>query len=229
MAVRISSRRRTVKLAALGLVLLAGACGGEGPTGPSSPPGSLPAGAPPVVTVAPEGWAHAAEGSAIAYQANPPASGPHYPAWARYREHAAALPRGYWVHNLEHGAIVLLYRPDASAVAVQELRQSFAALPNDRACGHERALLTPDPLLPRAQVAAVAAHRVLIADRLDPAWVRAFAESFRGMGPEAVCADGSVGQAEALGRLRLNRASPFNMEFHSSGPLRVLPHVEHRG
>jgi hypothetical protein len=134
-----------------------------------------------------------AEGSAVAYQANPPASGPHYPVWARYREHAAALPRGYWVHNLEHGAIVLLYRPDAPAAAVQELRQALAALPNDPACGHKRTLLTPDPLLPRAQVAAVAAHRVLIADRLDPAWVRAFADSFRGRGPEAVCADGSVG------------------------------------
>jgi hypothetical protein len=193
MAVRISSRRRTVKRAALALVLLAGACGGDGPAGPSSPPASLPPGAPAVVTVAPEGWAHVAEGSAVAYQANPPASGPHYPVWGRYREHAAALPRGYWVHNLEHGAIVLLYRPDAPAAAVAELRQALAGLPNDPACGHKRALLTPDPLLPRAQVAAVAAHRALIADRLDPAWVRAFTDSFRGMGPEGVCADGSMG------------------------------------
>jgi hypothetical protein len=193
MAVRISSPRKTVKLTALTLVWLAAACGGEGPTGPSSPPGSLSPGAPPVVTVAPEGWLHVAEGSSISYQANPPASGPHYPVWGRYREHAAVLSRGYWVHNLEHGAIVLLYRPDAPAAAVEELRQALAALPNDPACGHKRALLTPDPLLPRAQVAAVAAHRLLIADRLDPAWVRAFADSFRGMGPEAVCADGSVG------------------------------------
>ena len=204
MAVRISSRRRTVKWAAprapralgwagLGVALLLGACGGEGPTAPGSPPGSLPAGAPPVVTVAPEGWAHVPEGAAVSYQSNPPASGPHYPVWARYREHAGAVPRGYWVHNLEHGAIVLLYRPDAPAAAVQELRQAFAALPNDPACGHRRALLTPDPLLPQPFVAAVAAHRVLMADRLDPAWVRAFADGFRGQGPEAVCADGTVG------------------------------------
>ena len=60
------------------------------------------------------------------------------------------------MHNLEHGAIVLLYRPDAPPSAVQELRQAYQALPNDPACGHRRALLTPDPLLPRA-VAAVAA------------------------------------------------------------------------
>ena len=207
MAVRISSRRRTVKWAAarswrapravrgaaLAVALLFGSCGGEGPTGPTSPPGSLPPGAPPATTVAPEGWAHVAEGAAVSYQSNPPASGPHYPVWARYREHAGAVPRGYWVHNLEHGAVVLLYRPDAPAAAVQELRQAFAALPNDPACGHRRALLTPDPLLPQPFVAAVAAHRVLMADRLDPAWVRSFVETFRGHGPEAVCADGSVG------------------------------------
>ena len=193
MAVRIRTRRRTVKLAALGGLLLAGACGGESPTGPSNPPGTLPPGAPAVITTAPEGWAHVAEGAAVSYQANPPASGPHYPVWARYREHAAALPRGYWVHNLEHGAIVLLYRPDAPAAAIQELRQALAALPNDPSCGHKRALLTPDPLLPRAQVAAVAAHRVLMGDRLDPAWIRAFSDSYRGMGPEGVCQDGSVG------------------------------------
>jgi hypothetical protein len=207
MAVRISSRRRTVKWAAAhaprapralpwalsALALLPGACGGEGPAAPTSPPTSLPAGAPSVVTVAPEGWMHVAEGSAVSYRSNPPASGPHYPVWARYREHAGAVPRGYWVHNLEHGAIVLLYRPDAPAAAVQELRQAFASLPSDPSCGHRRALLTPDPLLPQPFVAAVAAHRVLMADRLDPAWVRSFVESFRGQGPEAVCADGSVG------------------------------------
>ncbi|HVR69875.1 MAG TPA: hypothetical protein VMT87_03440, partial [Vicinamibacteria bacterium] len=86
---RISSRRRTVKwtsprarrarsgfapAALLTPALLLVACGGEGPTAPASPPGSLPAGSPPVVTVAPEGWAHVAEGSAVSYQSNPPAS-----------------------------------------------------------------------------------------------------------------------------------------------------------
>ena len=190
--VRISSGWWGVKFAALGAVALFGACGGEGPTAPASPPGTLPPGAPPVVNVASEGWVHVPEGSPITYQANPPASGPHYPVWGRYREHTQALPRGYWVHNLEHGAIVLLYRPDAPAAAIQELRQAYNALPNDPACGHKRALLTADPLLPQP-VAAVAALRVMMGDRLDPAWVRAFTDSYRGMGPEAVCQDGSVG------------------------------------
>jgi hypothetical protein len=189
MAVRISSRRMRVKWAALGSILLFGGCGGEGPTAPASSPAP---GSPPVVTVAAEGWAHVAEGFAVVYQANPPASGPHYPVWARYREHARAIARPYWVHNLEHGAIVLLYRPDAPAAAVQELRQAFSALPDDPACGHRRALMTPDPLLPQP-VAAVAAFHVLMAERLDPSWVRAFTDTYRGRGPEAICADGTLG------------------------------------
>ena len=191
MAVRICRGRNTVKYAAACVGALLAACGGEGPAAPAPAPTVAP-GMPQVLNVPLEGWAHVAEGSAITYQANPPASGPHYPMWGRYREHATALTRGYWVHNLEHGAIVLLHRPDAPASVVSELRQAYQALPNDPACGHKRALMTPDPLLPQA-VAAVAAQRVLIADRLDPSWVRAFSDSFRGQGPEAVCQDGSVG------------------------------------
>ena len=191
MAVRISRGRNTVKYAGAWALSLLAACGGDAPTAPTPAPTPAP-GMPNAASVALEGWAHVAEGSAITYVANPPASGPHYPVWGRYREHTSALSRGYWVHNLEHGAIVLLYRPDAPASAVSELRQAYQALPNDGACGHRRALMTPDPLLPQP-VAAVAAQRVLMADRLDPSWVRAFTDSYRGQGPEAVCQDGSVG------------------------------------
>ena len=53
-------------------------------------PGSAPsagvlvglADADAVTPVANEGWIHVAEGSTVAYRANPPASGPHYPVWA---------------------------------------------------------------------------------------------------------------------------------------------------
>jgi hypothetical protein len=129
-----------------------------------------------------EGWQHVAEGTPVVYQANPPASGPHYPVWARYREHAQAVPRPYWVHNLEHGAIVLLYRPDAPASAVEALRGALQAPPNDAAFGHRRALMTPDAALPQP-VAAVAAYHVMMADRLEAAWVRSFTDTYRGRGP----------------------------------------------
>jgi hypothetical protein len=189
--VRISRRRNTVKYAGAGALALLAACGGEAPTAPTPAPTPAP-GMPPVTDMPSEGWAHVAEGSTVTYVANPPASGPHYPVWGRYREHGSAVARGYWVHNLEHGAIVLLYRPDAPASVVSELRQAYQALPNDPACGHKRALMTADPLLPQP-VAAVAALHVMMSNRLDPSWVRAFTDTYRGRGPEAVCQDGSVG------------------------------------
>lgn len=170
---------------------LLGGCGGGALTPPSGPvpqPGaSPPAGA---VMVPNEGWDHVSEGSPVSYQANPPASGPHYPVWVRYQEHATVVARPYWVHNLEHGGIVLLYRPDAAPSVVAALRDAYRAIPADPACGHRRALLAADPLLPGA-VAAVAADWVLVSDGVDRDAVLAFVAVRRGQGREAVCADGT--------------------------------------
>jgi hypothetical protein len=169
------------------MVVCSLACGGGG-----SPTTSTPAltGAAVGTPVANEGWVHVPEGSVVTYRNNPPASGSHYPVWARYQEHASAVARPYWVHNLEHGAIVLLYRPDAPAAVVSALQAAYRSLPNDSICGHKRALLTPDPLLAQP-VAVVAADFVLLADSVDAQALRDFTSAHRGRGPEAECGDGS--------------------------------------
>jgi uncharacterized protein DUF3105 len=175
-------------------VLLASACGGGAGGGSTSTPGPLPSTDPACVmsesSVPNEGWNHVPEGSNPAYRNNPPASGPHYPVWARYESHTAAVARPYWVHNLEHGAIVLLHRPDAPAAGLAALRDTFRALPNDPACGHPRALLTPDPLLTRP-FAAVAADRTLLGDCVNAEAIRQFTLAFRNRGPENVCESGT--------------------------------------
>ena len=99
---------------ALALLAASAGCGSSSPTPP--PPPDDGTCTMQQAAVANEGWAHVPEGSAIAYVHNPPASGPHYPVWLRYEEFTSAQARGYWVHNLEHGAIVMLYRPDAGAL-----------------------------------------------------------------------------------------------------------------
>ncbi len=81
------------------------------------------------------------------YLHNPPVSGEHYPVWARWRIYTEVVPRGFWVHNLEHGGVVFLYRPDAPQNLVEALVRVYNAIPNDALCDHPRALLTPDPLL----------------------------------------------------------------------------------
>jgi hypothetical protein len=173
-------------LSTAGTALAFAACGSGGsPAAPAPVPGATPG-----VQVPNEGWAHVPEGAAVDYRNNPPASGPHYPVWARYQEHLVAVPRPYWVHNLEHGAIVLLYRPDAGGPAPAPLREVYGAIPLDPACGNKRALLTPDPLLPR-RFAAVAADWVLLADTVDREAFLAFASARRGRGPENVCTDGA--------------------------------------
>ncbi|MBI5494105.1 MAG: DUF3105 domain-containing protein [Deltaproteobacteria bacterium] len=146
----------------------------------------------PAEEVPSEGWAHVDEGTPLEYAHNPPASGPHYPSWGRYGVHATVLERPYWVHNVEHGAVVLLYRPDAPADAVDELRAAYDDIPLDPTCLHRRTVLTADPLLD-VPVAAVTALRVKKGDRLARAEVVTFARACRGHAPEDVCTDGSQG------------------------------------
>jgi len=165
-------------------IALTACSGSSGPSGPEPPTG-----APVGTAVLNEGWVHVAEGSAITYHHNPPASGPHYPVWLRYEEYATAQARGYWVHNLEHGGIVFLYRPDAPAAAVNALRNTFRTLPNDPQCGHPRALMTPDPLMPRP-VAVAAADWLLEGETLAGQAILDFVSQHRNRAPENICEGG---------------------------------------
>jgi hypothetical protein len=136
-----------------------------------------------------EGWNHVPEGSAITYAHNPPASGPHYPVWLRYEEFTNAQARGYWVHNLEHGGIVMLYRPDAGALIAQ-MQAAYRGLPLDPMCGNSaRAVLTPDPLL-NTPVAVVAADFVLSGTCVSPNAINTFVTAHRAHGPEQICEGG---------------------------------------
>ena len=135
-------------------------------------------------------WGHVPVGTQPSYSHNPPASGPHYPIWARYRAYDTVVPRGYYVHNLEHGGVALLHRPDAPADVIAALRAAYDALPDDPACGHKRALLTVDPELDDL-VAIVAADVVFEATCVARDAILAFVAEHRGHGPEDVCAEGS--------------------------------------
>jgi hypothetical protein len=173
--------------AALVSVPLTGGCGGGGnPAAPPPDPGTC---SMQEAAVANEGWIHVAEGSAITYVHNPPASGPHYPVWLRYEAYDTVIARGYWVHNLEHGAIVMAYRPDAGTAVIESMKQMYRALPNDPACGHTRAVLTPDPLL-STPVAVVAANFVLSGSCVSSTAVLQFVSAHRNHAPEQLCDNG---------------------------------------
>ena len=80
---------------------------------------------------------HVPVGTPVTYNSNPPSSGPHYPVWAAFKEYDAPVDRGYYVHNLEHGAVVFLYKcedADGCPDVVQALRDAAATVPSDPLC-----------------------------------------------------------------------------------------------
>ena len=169
---------------ALAAVVVGAACAGEPIEGRCEP-------ADGAVSVANEGWAHKNDKADHVYVANPPSSGPHYPVWASYGVAEDVLERGSWVHNLEHGAIVLLIGDDASAEAEAELRAGFDAIPVDEECGHRRTILTRDPELDDP-VAVVAADTVLVPGLGDNGIITSeriveFAVNCRNHAPENIC------------------------------------------
>jgi hypothetical protein len=139
---------------------------------------------------------HVAACSDILYATNPPSSGAHYPTWADYGVYDFALPRGYWVHNLEHGSVVVSYHCNAGcAEELTAAKAWLATLEPDAQCAGQtpRVLLVPDPLLD-VRWAASAWGWTLRADCFDAEAFLDFYSSHAGKppAPEAtVCATGT--------------------------------------
>lgn len=140
---------------------------------------------------------HVPEGSALQFNSNPPASGAHFPVWAAFQEYDQPVPRGYWLHSLEHGAIVLLYKcdqPGGCPSIVEGLRQVRDSVQTDPRCDpavRVRVVITPDPELD-VPVAAAAWGWTYKADCLDVPTLQAFARDRYAQGPENTCAAGKT-------------------------------------
>jgi len=142
---------------------------------------------------------HVAIGSDIQWDSNPPSSGPHYPIWAAYQAYDTPVPRGYYVHDLEHGAIVFLFNcGDAGCPnVVAAFHEASDSLPDDPLCTmagegvRVRTVITPDPLLD-VPVAAAAWGWTYKADCVDLPSLEAFAVAHYGQGPEDFCSNGTT-------------------------------------
>lgn len=152
-----------------------------------------------VITQAPAAAAnHALQGSALSWQTNPPAEGTHYPVWVPWAQSfAEQVPRGNWLHNAEHGGVILLYRcPDGCPDVVVQLQGMAEALPQDPLCQAPitaRWVLTPDPLLPDGvQVAAVGWGFTYQATCVDSDTLKPFLTDHYARGPEDTCAQGAI-------------------------------------
>jgi hypothetical protein len=80
----------------------------------------------------------------------PPIGGPHCPVWTNCRVWDMAQPRCEYIHNLEHGHMVLAYNcPSGCADVVSALTAYWMGRPDPK-----RILVTPEPLL-KSKVAAM--------------------------------------------------------------------------
>jgi len=90
-----------------------------------------------------EGQQHVPEGMRVRYGHYPPTSGPHWPRPAPWGEYEQEVPEEMWVHNLEHGGIVILYRCDTPCPdLVRQLREVYATFPKSK-YDHVKLLITP--------------------------------------------------------------------------------------
>jgi hypothetical protein len=177
--------RQIVLLAALAIVLVGAIVAavmtngfGIGNSLPTTPIGR---------TVPLEGADHVAEGTQVTYKSRPPASGSHYPTWSQtYGFMDPAPPTGIWLHNLEHGAIAILYNcPQACPELEQQLKDLYSTLPLGRNAkgGRARALIMPYSDMDH-KIAAVAWGWMLELDDFDGDQITKFFESRIDRGPE---------------------------------------------
>ncbi len=172
--------------------------GRDGGTVPSWDGGPCPAG---VVGEFPDAsFNHVALGTIVDYGSNPPAGGDHYPYWAIWGIHSDAVPPEYFVHNEEHGGVVLLYNcpgdggcPDIVATLTQIMNDQ----PVDPLCTEQgtgvpnRMLMTPDPDIPGPVAAASWGWTYNEPSPcVDVAGLEAFIAAHYGQGREPLCGQG---------------------------------------
>ncbi|HEY3499091.1 MAG TPA: DUF3105 domain-containing protein [Polyangiaceae bacterium] len=139
----------------------------------------------------------------LGYDTNPPSWGDYYPTAPPYQTYAEALARGFWVHSLKNGAVVITYSceendceagvsaADALTKADGYSQDFYCCIPG-AGCPSEvsRLILTPDPELEEPWAASAWGH-TLTADCFEPEVFAAFIDAWRGYGPTPSCEYGT--------------------------------------
>ncbi|XP_063226180.1 uncharacterized protein LOC134532996 [Bacillus rossius redtenbacheri] len=127
--------------------------------------------------------AHICMRTRIHYQSKIPTFGPHRPLWAKYGEFTF-VPVQRWLHNLEHGAVVMLYHPCANQLEVARLRTLVTG------CIRKH-VITPYTLLDvERPLALVAWGCRLTMNVVDDDTVEEFIKKYALKGPEKIDVDG---------------------------------------
>lgn len=159
-----------------------------------------PTGGPDGQTTGDLGNRHVAVGTALKYAYCPPASGNHFnergkgPIPARFYPPASEASPGGWIHNLEHGYVVVLYScgkdgsacpSEAELAALRDFEANAPATAGAQACGIPSKVLTARFDSMDARFALLAWNRVVLSDTFDPGAARSFAGRWIDQAPEA--------------------------------------------
>jgi hypothetical protein len=126
---------------------------------------------------------HVAQGADVAYRNRPPSPGDHYPTPAGYGVFTRDIPLGNLVHALEHGGIVVYYRPDLCDQGCQDqLRQAYNSAPRSRQYGVVKMVVAPWQDMDHAVTSA--AWRWVDMDQADSERIVAFYRAHVDRGPE---------------------------------------------
>ena len=111
------------------------------------------------------------------YNSTPPTSGPHDPNPAPCGVTTEPIPNEVQVHDLEHGVIMVQYRPDLDPAQVSQLQALGRSYTS-------HVIVAPYPGL-RTAVAATAWTKLMALDSADLGKIRKFIDLYRQKGPEA--------------------------------------------
>ncbi|HZO14670.1 MAG TPA: DUF3105 domain-containing protein [Polyangiaceae bacterium] len=133
--------------------------------------------------------------SPIQFHSNPPTSGEHYGLWAQYAVYDTPVPRGLYLHSMEHGGVALLFNcslhADCTALTqtLIDIRNAFGQDGDCDAGTLNRIVVTPDPDLDVPFAAAAWGHS-LKAQCVDRVLVDDFIDAHYAGGPEDTCGRG---------------------------------------
>jgi len=131
-----------------------------------------------VQTFADQGREHLQPGQDYTnYNSTPPTSGPHDPSPAPCGISSQPIPNTVQVHDLEHGVVMVQYRPGlhpSQVSALQTVGRSYSS----------HVIVAPYPNL-HTPVAATTWTKLMRLDRADVGKLRRFIDRFRQHGPEA--------------------------------------------
>ncbi len=123
-----------------------------------------------------ESRSHVPDETQIVYSSNPPATGEHYATTAHGGVYDVAPPDGNLVHSLEHGAVILWYKPDIPKDDIEKLKKIF-----NEALG--KSIMVPRKNLD-VPVAVSSWGKVLRLQTIDEKQIKEFFETNHDRAPE---------------------------------------------